>query len=195
MDFNKILKRVMDLITKPAETMETIKNEPATIKDLYLHYAIVLAAVPALAGLLGFLIAGMPIGLCITIAISYFIAFLVSSIIFGIVIDVLAPQFGSQKDSIASFKVSVYSFTAVWVAGIILILPDLRFVFYIASLYSVYLCYLGLVHIKNTAKDKLIPYLVISAVAAYILIYLSHDLVLRFALRSYFRMQMGSMGL
>ena len=195
MDFNKIIKRVIELITKPVETMQTIKNELATVKDLYLGYALVLAAVPALAGFLGFLIAGMPFGLCITIAISYYIAFLLSSVLFGILIDAIAPQFGAQKDMVASFKVSVYSFTAVWVASAIFILPDLRVIFFIASLYGIYLCYLGLTHIKDTPKDKLIPYLVICAVAAVILIYLSQDLVFRIALRSYFKMQMGSLGL
>ncbi len=193
MDFNKILKRVMDLITKPVETMQIIRDEAETIKGLFVNYALVLAAIPAVAGLLGLLIYGMPFGLSITVAISYYIAFLVSSALLGVLIDALAPQFGSQKDMVASFKVALYSFTAVWVSAVIMLLPDLKFVFYVASLYSVYLCYLGLIHIKRVAQDKLIPYLAISAVATAILVYLAHDVVLRMAFRSYFRIKIGSL--
>jgi hypothetical protein len=188
MDFNKIIKRVTDLITKPVETMQFIKNEPATIKDLYLNYALILAAIPAVASLIGWTIMGASLRYGLTIAVSTYIMQLLSVAIVGVVIDVLAPNFGSQKDMVASFKVAIYSMTASWVVGVILIIPSLGIIAWLGALYGIYLLYLGLIHIKNSTGDKVIPYLIVTAVAAAVVIYLSSYIAWRIAFGSAYRM-------
>ena len=48
-------------------------------------------------------------------------------LVLGILIDLVAPLFGGRRDFDSAFKLAVYSFTPVWLAGIFLVLPGLRF--------------------------------------------------------------------
>ena len=45
----------------------------------------------------------------------------------------LAPLFGGRKDFDSALKLAVYSYTPVWLAGIFLLLPGLRFLMLSAS--------------------------------------------------------------
>ena len=59
-------------------------------------------------------------------------------LLLGLFIDPLAPLFGGRRDFDSAFKLAVYSFTPVWLAGIFLLLPGLRFLV-LAGAYGVYL--------------------------------------------------------
>ena len=53
-----LVGRVKRLLLTPSPEWERIDTEPATIKGLYVGYVCVLAAIPAVAGLVGSLIFG-----------------------------------------------------------------------------------------------------------------------------------------
>ena len=59
------------------------------------------------------------------------------------VIDLLAPRFGGQKNFANALKLSVYSHTPLWLAGIFLLIPGLNFLL-ILGLYGLYLLWTGL---------------------------------------------------
>ena len=42
-------------------------------------------------------------------------------------VDALAPSFRSERNLPAALKLAVYSFTPVWLAGIFILIPGLRF--------------------------------------------------------------------
>lgn len=181
MDFNAIIKRVVAIITKPNNEWENIKNETMTIADMFVKYAIILAAIPAVAGFLGNLLIGRSI-MGFTIRIPFVRAFawslvmyvmsLVGVYILAFIIDVLAPSFGSQKDLVNSMKVAIYASTAVWVAGVLYIVPALAILVIIASIYSLYLLYLGIKIVKNPPQDKAVGYFVVVIIVSIVVNFL-----------------------
>ena len=53
--------------------------------------------------------------------------------------------------------------TPVWIAGVLNLVPLLAVLGIIAALYAVYLFYLGLPPVMATPAEKVIPYMVVSA--------------------------------
>jgi hypothetical protein len=180
-----IVDRVKNILLAPAKEWEVIKGEPWTTTDLFIKYAIILAAIPAVAGLLGYSLFGLSygfgtiklgIGTSLTWAILTYILSLVGVFILGFIIDALAPSFGSTKDMVASMKVAVFSSTPAWVAGILNIFPALGILVAIASIYGLVLLYMGLERVKSVPKDKMAGYFVVVLIAA-ILVYVIIGLV------------------
>jgi hypothetical protein len=152
-----------------------------TIADMFVKYAIILAAIPAIAGFLGNLLIGRSVlGFTIRIpfvrsfawAIIMYVMSLVGVYVLAFIIDVLAPSFGSQKDLVNSMKVAVYSSTAVWVAGVLYIIPALAILVLVAGLYSLYLLFLGIKIVKNPPKDKEVGYFVVVIIVSIIVNFL-----------------------
>ncbi len=178
MDFNKIFQRAMAIITKPVDEWKKIKGEPSTVADLFTNYAIILAAIPAIAGFLGWMMIGksfmgitirIPFGNSIVWAVLMYIFSLVGVYILSFVIDTLAPNFGSKKDMTASTKIAVYSTTPSWVGGIFHIIPALGILAMVAGFYSLYLLFLGIKEIKEPTGDKATPYFIV-VIVTYIIV-------------------------
>ena len=176
-----LVDRAKNILFSPASEWETIKAEPITINELFTRYAVILAAIPAIAGLIGYTVFGISFGLgritlgmgtIITWAILTYILSLVSVYILGWIIDALAPSFGSTKDLVASMKVSVFSYTAAWVGGIFHILPYLSVLAGLISIYSLVLLYMGLKRVKTVPDDKMVGYFVVIIIVAIVLYFI-----------------------
>jgi hypothetical protein len=170
-----LVDRAKNIILMPAKEWEVIKTEECSMGQMMGGYAAILALIPAAAGFIGTSLVGIsllgtsiriPIGPGLVWAVMTYIMSLVSVWIVAIIIDALAPSFGAVKNMSASMKVSVFSMTAAWVAGIFSILPLLSILAILASLYSLYLLYLGLKIVKAPAEDKLMAYFIITLVVA-----------------------------
>ena len=170
-----LVDRVKNLLLSPAKDWEVIKGESWSTADLFTKYAIILAAIPAVAGLLGYSFFGLSYGFgaiklgfgtSLTWAILTYILSLVGVFVLGFIIDALAPSFGSTKDMVASLKVAVFSSTPGWVAGILNIFPVLSILVVIASIYGLVLLYMGLERVKSVPKDKMVGYFVVVLIAA-----------------------------
>lgn len=182
MDFNAIIKRVIAIITKPAEEWEVIKNESMTVGDMFLKYAIFLAAIPAIAYFIGFALIGIsvmgftvryPMSNALIGAILMYVMQLVGIFVIGFVIDALATTFGSQKDMVGSMKTAVFAYTPGLIAGIFYIIPALAILAIIGGLYGLYLMYLGLKIVKNPPQDKLMGYFIVSLIVAAVVMWLA----------------------
>ena len=158
-----LVDRVKNLLLSPAKEWEVIKGETWTTAELFTKYAIILAAIPAVAGFLGYTFFGLSygfgtfklgIGTSLTWAILTYIFSLVGVFVLGFIIDALAPSFGSTKDMVASLKVAVFSSTAGWVAGILNIFPVIGILVAIASIYGLVLLYMGLERVKSVPKRR-----------------------------------------
>lgn len=174
MNFNNILQRAIGIITKPSEEWEKIKGEKATVIGMFTNYAIILAAIPAIAGFIGYFIIGrsfmgftvrMPIGRAFMWAILMYIFSLLGVYLLSFIIDFLAPNFGAKKDIVMSTKVAVYSMTPSWAAGIFFLIPALAILSFIAGLYALYLLYVGIKDLKSPSGDKATPYFVVTIIA------------------------------
>ena len=165
--------RVVAILTKPAEEWRTIAAESATVESLMRDYAAPLAAIPAVCQFIGMTLVGVPTPILGTIrigivrglvgAILAWVFALVGAWVAAVVIEKLAPTFLSRGDTAQALKLVVYAMTPVWIAGVLNLVPLLAVLGIIAALYAVYLFYLGLPVIMATPADKVIPYMLVSA--------------------------------
>lgn len=165
-----IVERAKKIITNPKEAWAEIKAEQTTVKDIYLSYAVILAAIPAIAQFIGNALVGSSvlgvhfrwsIGRALGYAIFWYVLGLAGLALTAFIADSLAPSFGSQKNFVNAFKAVVYSMTPVWVAGILYIIPALGILVLLAGLYGLYLLFIGLPELMDTPKDKAIGYVIV----------------------------------
>lgn len=162
-----LIARVQGILTKPAAEWDVIEGEAATVPGLFTGYACILAAIPPIASILqGFLFLHWTIIPIIVIAALTYVASLAGVYILGMIIDALAPSFDGQKNQTQAMKVAVYPYTAMWVAGILNIVPVLGILALLAGLYGLYILYLGLPKLMKCPEEKTIGYFIVSIVAA-----------------------------
>ena len=175
-----LVSRAQAIILKPKEEWVKIKGEPAPVTQLFTSYAAVLALIPAIAQFIGYALIGtrvltfgvirMNIGSALLRMVLYYIFALASVYVFGLVINALAPSFGSKQNAENAMKLAVYSMTPAWVGGIFYIIPALWILATLASLYGIYILYLGFATpMMDTAKDKVVGYLVVSFIVMIVL--------------------------
>jgi len=167
-----LVERAKSIILTPSQEWELIEREQYEIKDLYTNYVMILAAIPAVAGFIGFSIVplggflskyGIPIPAGIAHMVLDYLFGLGSVYVLALIIDAFAPTFGGEKNLLQAMKLAVFSSTAAWLAGIFFILPALS-ILYLLALYSLYLLYLGLPLLMNVREDKHAPYFVVICV-------------------------------
>ena len=173
-----LVERARKLILQPAQEWAAIAAEPHTVQDLYTHYVMILAAIPAVCMFIGLSLVGvgvfgatyrMPIAYGVTNLVVGYVLSLGSVYVFALIIDALAPTFGGQKNFMQALKVAAFAPTAAWLAGIFHIIPSLSIIGTLLSLYSLYLLYLGLPALMKAPEDKAIPYIVVVIIAAIVL--------------------------
>ena len=170
-----LVERVKNILLKPTTEWETIKNEEYMISDLFTQYSLKLAAIPALAGLIGFTLFGISygfgsyrpgFGVSLKWAISMYVMSLIGAFILAYIVDILAPTFDSKKHLPTSMKVVVFAYTAAWVGGIFNLIPALGILGALASIYSLVLLYKGLQIVKEVPKNKMVGYFISIIVAS-----------------------------
>lgn len=170
-----IVNRVKSLLLNPKNEWDIIKNESYSIQELFKSYIIIVAAIPAVAGFLGFFLFGvstafgsyrMPLAESLKWAILTYVMTLVSVFVVGYIVDVLAPQFGSKKNLAESIKLVAFANTAAWVGGIFNLLPSLSIVATLAGIYSLVLLYMGLPKIKDIPQEKVTGYFIVIIIVA-----------------------------
>ena len=82
----------------------------------------------------------------------------------------MAPFFGAQRHFINALKLAVYSFTPVWLIGIVLMFPSLRF-FTFLGLYALRLLWTGVHPLMGTPRDKVLLYSIAIAVFAFVIVF------------------------
>jgi Yip1 domain len=154
-----LIERVKAIILSPRTEWPVIEQEPSTLGSLLIHYVAILAAIPEVAHFIGQSVIGgyAPIGPNLLRAlVVYLVTFAMVYIIAG-VIDLLAPRFGAKKNFPNAVKLSVYSHTPLWLAGIFLLVPGLSFLL-ILGLYGFYLLLVGLPLLMGVPEDRALRY-------------------------------------
>jgi len=175
-----IVSRAKGIILKPKEEWESIKKEEMSPAQLFTSYAVILAAIPAVASFIGRALIGqripfygwhrVSIGSAFLYAILFYVFTLASVYVLGIVINALAPTFSSTKNNSNAMKLAVYCMTPYWVAGVLYIIPLLGILVILASLYGIYVLYLGFSHpLLDTPKEKVAGYLIVSIIIMIVL--------------------------
>jgi hypothetical protein len=168
MDIAHIIERVKGIIVSPKTEWEKIAAEPADVRSLYVNYAIILAAIPAVCGLLGSTLVGVSLPMVGTIRtpIAHALVQMVLTYVLGLaiiyavslIVNALAPTFDGKKDPVQALKLVVYSSTPVWLAGALSLIPMLGMLGIIAGLYGLYVLYLGLTPLMKNPQEKSVGY-------------------------------------
>ncbi|MGD9811134.1 MAG: Yip1 family protein [Sphingobium sp.] len=172
-----LVERVKNIIMKPKEEWPAIEAEQTGIPGLYTRYVAILAAIPALAtflravlfgyGMFGFsyrpgFVAALAMG------ISQYVMAFVSVAIVAFITDFLVTKFDGTANRTAAFKLSAYSATAAWLAGIFNLIPGLG-ILGLLGLYSFYLFYTGLPVLMKVPQEKALVCTIVVALASIIL--------------------------
>ena len=146
------LARSKAILVDPAAAWRGIEKDVGDPAYLLSRYVAVLALIPALSSFVGASLVGVvtPSGAILRAnlidglfgAVFSYAASCAIVLLLGLIIDLLAPLFGGRRDFEEAFKLAVYSFTPLWLAGIFLLLPGLRFLL-LTGIYGIYLFWLG----------------------------------------------------
>lgn len=184
-----LLQRVLDILMRPRDTWLQIDAEDGNPARIYLGYLVFLAAIPAVAGFIGYSLVGvgafgisvrvpvvqglvsMVVGYVLSLAMVYVLA---------LIANMLAPRFQAQQDMGSAFKLVAYASTAGMLGGVFSILPSLAMLGLLAALYSVYLIYSGIPVLMKAPQEKAVGYtaaLVVCGILAGIVVGLATSLV------------------
>lgn len=167
-----LIDRVKNIITTPKTEWNVISAEHPDPSKIITGYVLPLAGLSAIAafigyGLIGFNVLGYRISGInwgIYQALTILIGAIVSVYLTALIIDLLAPNFGSEKNFNRSLQLVAYSFTPAWIGGLLAIFPPIAFLGGLFGLYGLYLLYIGMPILKNTPADKHIGYFVVSLI-------------------------------
>lgn len=167
-----LVARVKGILLRTDAEWDVIDAEPATIKGIYMAYAVPLAAIGPICALIGSLMAGgglFGLSAALVTAVVTYVLSLVSLYILALIIEALAPTFGGAKDRLKAFKVAAYASTAAWIAGVFGLLPSIAWLAVLGGLYSLFLLYKGLPKLMKTPGDKALPYAALVVVIAIVI--------------------------
>ena len=184
MDISSIINRGINVILKPKEVFNQIKTEQITKEQLIIYLGIF--ALPGLIGyIIGYGVVGIsysvylahhsykvPVAWAVGFGILYYIMTIIGIIIFGYIVNMLAPNFKSKQNLMQAMKLVVFSATPALLAGIFNIYPPIALLIFLASLYGLYLLYIGIPIFMETPNDQHIVYLVVSIIAYFVIIFI-----------------------
>ena len=162
----KIFDRVHDIILYPKVTWQTIKEENIPVKELVVNYAAPLALIPVVSALIGKTLVGIPmlevgrVPFVISLLQGIFNYLISLAMIFIVAwaVNLLAPVFEAKSDYDKAVKLTIYSFTPVWIVGIFFLLPWLGMILSLLGLYWIYLFAVGLPEVLETPGRKVFFY-------------------------------------
>lgn len=169
MDLSSIFTRAMNIMFKPKTEWQAVEAETPNTSSILIGYVIPLALIPAIFTIIGYGLIGYKVGfgpwavtvkswtMGLSAGLTSFIASVAGVYIVSLIVDALAPSFKSQKNFGRAMQLVAYSFTPMWVIGVLNIFPPLA-VLSIFGLYGLYLMYVGFDHTMKPAKENLVGY-------------------------------------
>lgn len=172
-----IVERAKNILLKPADEWNVIAGEPATVGGLFTGYAVILAAIPMVAGILftgvlGLSAAGlggmgggalsMGVSAVAAMAVIGYVLSLVTLYLMSLIVNAVSPSFNGKSDMVQSTKLMTYASTPTWVAGLVSWIPILGGLISLAAIaYVVYLMYLGLKPVLGVPQEKVAGFTVV----------------------------------
>jgi hypothetical protein len=153
-----LVKRVNGILLTPKTEWQAIEPESGDPAYLFTNYVAILAAIPAVCGFIGTTIVGRNVVGGLVAAIVYYVLTFVMVYLVALIADALAPTFGGQKNQPNALKLTVYSMTPAWLAGVFLLIRSLAILCVLAALYGLYLFWLGVPALMKAPAEKSVPY-------------------------------------
>jgi hypothetical protein len=174
--------RAKTILTDPLVEWGTIEQETGDTAFVLARYVALLAIIPSLFGFIGACLIGVVAASGTTMriplvdslfgAIFGYVMACATVLIIVLIIYLLTPVFGGRRDFDSAFKLTVYSFTPVWLAGIFLVLPGLHFLA-LFGFYGLYILWLGLPRLGKVPEEMSLTFAITIAACAGLLIYIA----------------------
>jgi len=174
---SSLVDRAKSIIMSPTTEWPKIAAETTSTKDVFLSYAVPLAAIGPVCGLIGGQIFGYgalgfhyrpSLVASISTAITTYVLSLASLFVVAFIANFLSSKFGGRDSFEKAFKLCAYSFTASWLAGVFQLVPMLS-ILGLLGLYSFYLFYTGVTPLMAVPGDKALSYTAVTVVAAIVI--------------------------
>jgi len=175
-----LVSRTKNILLSPKQEWQVIDDEATSVGGLYVGYIVPLAAIGPVASSIGMAVFGIsvpvlgtyrvPIDAAVRQGITQYVLALVGVFVLALIIDELAPYFRGQENRYQALKVAAYSSTAVWIVGIVGLIPELS-ILWPLGLYSLYLLALGLPVLMKVPQDKAMGYTVAVIICAVLLFF------------------------
>ena len=162
--------RVRRILLAPREEWPRIAAEPASVQSIYSGWIMLLAAIGPVALLVS--------THSLRLAVAEYILWLIITFLLAQVVDALAPTFGGSRDFVASLKLTAYSLTVAWLAGVFNLFGVLGFApWLVAMAYTFYTLFLGASVLKRASPDRALPFTLTVVLCAFVLGYLASVIV------------------
>jgi len=170
--------RAKAILGDPSAEWTRIESEPGDAAYLLTSYVALLALVPAIFGFIGACVVGVVapgVGLVrasivdgLFGAVFGYVVTCAIVLVLGLLINLLAPAFGGRRDFDSAFKLAVYAYTPVWLAGIFLLAPGLRFLG-LTGFYGAYILWTGLPRLIKAPERKVLSFTAAIVACAFVL--------------------------
>ena len=172
-----LVSRVRNLLLRPGAEWQLIRNEPSL--NILFGYVGILAVIPPAAALLGRVLfrGNIPdsalsssFGYLVLTNALWYVMYVVNVVITGAIIAAILVTVESRWSGLTGLKLAAYSFTPLFAAGILAVIPHLAWSIPLAIAYGVYLLYLGIRALTPATRKGAIGYTVASFLAAAVIV-------------------------
>lgn len=176
----KLILKIKKVLMEPKTVWSEIQTENETVSSLLKSYILPLAAIPAIASLIGYWLIGInvpPWGRMASFewglnqAISSYIAIVAGILLTSWVISWLAPKFGTTVTLDNAVKLVTYSYFPIFIGGIFYLIPSLAIIASLAGIYGLYILYQGFTPITGVSDKKRTSYYVVSLITMIVLFF------------------------
>lgn len=167
----ELIERIKNIILTPNTEWAVIEQESATPVSLLKKYVLPLGLAGAIAtligsGFIGNTVLGVKIGGTLSyglnLAVISLLGMVLGFFISTYVVDLLAPNFKSEKDLNKTAQLVAYSNTPALIGALLAIIPSIAWIGSLFGLYGFYLIFVGLPVLKKTPEQQRIPYIIVS---------------------------------
>jgi hypothetical protein len=175
------LRRIIAILADPAAEWAAIDKEPGDAAYLLGRYVAPLALIPAVFGLIGACVVGAvmpgaglvrtPLATGLVGAVFGYVMSCATVVCLGSLIRMLAPTFGGRRDFNTAFKLVAYAYTPIWLTGIFLLAPGLRFL-ELTGFYGAYILWTGASPLTKVPEQKIPAFTAILVISACVFIFI-----------------------
>jgi hypothetical protein len=158
-----LIERAGEILLHPDNEWAELRGEKTSSRDLLLRYAAPLAAIPAVAAFFGMTwvgFGGVESGYAKAM-LHVLLRFAVDlAAVWGLahLMVRLAPKFDAKVGFGPALQVAVYSFTPVWVAGVVGIVPAASLLVLAGYGYAAHVMAIGVQRLLGVGRDRALPF-------------------------------------
>lgn len=161
-----LLNHIWGLFTTPHQEWQLIRDESNSVSQIYLTHVLLLAAIPAICGYIGFTQVGWSVGTnklikltesdAASMALMSYFAMLAGIFVMGYFIQWMAKTYNAKPNLTQTIVFAAYTATPLFVTGLGALLPNLWFNTFLGiagASYATYLLYTGIPVMMQVPKE------------------------------------------